>query len=143
MIDPELQTAINRSMTDGSLSYPLVVIFAAAVFVASLKFERDWNPLWVLRHALHGWISIPRLANALMMMARDELVVPDDARTVLMRDPDTSFVAIEDFEKDRRSLDRRWAELCYIRFWLEHFRAIGSHLTFFNEPSFAWDQLQT
>jgi hypothetical protein len=57
-------------------------------------------------------------------------------------DPDTPYVTLGDFDKDRRSLDRRWAELCYIRLWLERYRAQGSHLTFFNEPSFAWEQLQ-
>src|ERR1700681_2281125 len=34
---PELQQTIEKSMTDGSLAYPLVVIFAAAIFVTSLK----------------------------------------------------------------------------------------------------------
>ena len=56
--------------------------------------------------------------------------------------PDTPYVTVGDFDKDRRSLDRHWAELCYIRLWLEHYRAQGSHFTFFNEPSFAWEQLQ-
>jgi hypothetical protein len=58
-------------------------------------------------------------------------------------DPDTPYVTVGDFDKDRRSLDRHWAELCYIWLWLEHHRAQGSHFTFFNEPSFAWEQLQT
>jgi hypothetical protein len=142
IVAPELYRAIDKSTTDGSLAYPLVVIFAAAIFVASLKIESEWNPLLVLRRVVQGWVSIPQIANALMVMARDELVVPAEARALVAGDPETPYVTLGDFDKDRRSLDRRWAELCYIRLWLERYRAQGSHLTFFNEPSFAWEQLQ-
>jgi ABC-type amino acid transport substrate-binding protein len=141
-LNPELQHTIERSMKDGSLPYPLAVIFSAAIFVSLLKIEKDWNPIFVLRRVVHGWVSIPQIANALMVMMRDELVVPADARTNVASDPDTPYVTVGDFDKDRRSLDRRWAELCYIRLWLERHRAQGSHFTFFNEPSFAWEQLQ-
>ena len=141
-LNPELQHTIEKSMKDGSLSYPLIVIFSAAIFVSLLKIEKDWNPIFVLRRVVHGWISIPQIANALMVMMRDELVVPVDARANVTDDPDTPYVTTGDFDKDRRSLDRRWAELCYIRLWLERHRAQGSHFTFFNEPSFAWEQLQ-
>ena len=143
IVAPELYQTIEASMTDGSLAYPLVVVFAAAIFVTSLKIENEWNPLLVLRRVVQGWVSIPQIANALMVMARDELVVPVEARAMVANDPNTPYVTIGDFDKDRRSLDRRWAELCYMWLWLEHYRAQGSHLTFFNEPSFAWEQLQT
>ena len=142
-LSPELHETIDKSMTDGSLAYPLVVIFSAAIFVTLLKVEKDWNPLFVLRRVVHGWVSIPQFANAVMVMARDELLVPVEARAAVAGDPDTPYVTVGDFDKDRRSLDRHWAELCYIRLWLEHDRAQGSHYTFFNEPSFAWEQLQS
>jgi hypothetical protein len=140
-VSPELHEAIENSTKDGSLAYPLVVIFSAAMFVALLKVEKDWNPLSVLRRVVHGWVSIPQFANAIMVMARDELLVPVEARANVAGDPDTPFVTVGDFDKDRRSLDRHWAELCYIRLWLEHNRAQGTHFTFFNEPSFAWEKL--
>jgi hypothetical protein len=66
----------------------------------------------------------------------------NEKRATLVSDPETPFITIGDFDKDRRSLDRQWAELCYIRRWLERHRAQGSHFTFFNEPSFAWQQLK-
>ena len=139
---PELYKTIEQSMTDGSLTYPLVVIFSAAIFVGLLRVEKDWNPLFVLRRVVHGWVSIPQFANAVMVMARDELLVPVEVRADVASSPDAPYVTVGDFDKDRRSLDRHWAELCYIRLWLEHYRAQGSHFTFFNEPSFAWEQLQ-
>jgi hypothetical protein len=141
-LNPELRYTIEKSMKDGSLSYPLVIIFSAAIFVSLLKVEKDWNPIFVLRRVVHGWVSIPQIANALMVMMRDELVVPADVRAGVAADPHTPYVSAGDFDKDRRSLDRRWAELCYIWRWLERHRAQGSHFTFFNEPSFAWEQLQ-
>jgi ABC-type amino acid transport substrate-binding protein len=141
-LNPALQIAIEKSMKDGSLSYPLVVIFSAAIFVSLLKIDKDWNPIFVLRRVVHGWVSIPQIANALMVMMRDQIIVPDGARANVASNPDTPYVTVGDFDKDRRSLDRHWAELCYIRLWLEHHRAQGSHFTFFNEPSFAWEQLQ-
>jgi polar amino acid transport system substrate-binding protein len=142
-VNPELRRAIEKSMKDGSLPYPLVVIFSAAIYLSLLKIDKDWNPIFVLRRVVHGWVSIPQIANALMVMMRDELRVPVDARATVAGDPDTPYVTVGDFDKDRRSLDRHWAELSYIRLWLEGYRAQGSHFTFFSEPSFAWEQLQT
>jgi ABC-type amino acid transport substrate-binding protein len=141
-INPELQNTIEKSMKDGSLPYPLVVIFSAAIFVSLLKIEKDWNPIFLLRRVVHGWVSIPQIANALMVMMRDQLLVPEDVRAGVAHDPDTPYVTVGDFDKDRLSLDRCWAELCYIRLWLERHRTQGSHFTFFNEPSFAWERLQ-
>jgi hypothetical protein len=142
-LSPELYQTIDTSMKDGSLPYPLVIIFSAAIFVSLLKLEKDWNPLFVLRRVVHGWVSIPQLANALMVLARDELVVPVEARASIASHPDTTYVTVGDFDKNRDSLDRHWAELCYIQLWLERYRSQGSHFTFFNEPSFAWEKLQT
>ena len=122
---PDLYKIIVKSMNDGSLTYPLVVIFSAAMFVSLLKVEKDWNPLFVLRRVVHGWVSIPQFVNAIMIMALDELLVPAEARAGVAGNPDTPYVTVGDFDKDRRSVDRRWAELCYIRTWLEHYRAQG------------------
>ena len=139
---PEFRKEFEKSMKDGSLQYPLVVIFAAWMFVILLKIEKDWNPLYVLRRVVHGWVSIPQLAYALMVMTRDELLVPVEGRAKVAANPDTPHVGVGDFDKDKHSLDRQWAELCYIRLWLAGNRAQGSHFTFFNEPSFAWEKLQ-
>jgi ABC-type amino acid transport substrate-binding protein len=141
-INPELQHTIEKSTKDGSLPYPLVIIFSAAIFVSLLKIEKDWNPIFMFRRIVHGWVSIPQIANALMVMMRDQLLVPNDVRAGVASDPDAPYITVGDFDKDRLSLDRCWAELCYIRLWLERHRAQGSHFTFFNEPSFAWERLQ-
>lgn len=141
-ISGPLYEEIQKSTSDGSLNYPLAVIFAAAAFVALLKLDREWNPLLLLRGVIHGWVSIPQLAGTLMELARDELTVPTDLRPRVVADHNVEGVAIDDFDKGRRSLDRHWAELSYIRYWLRNYQEQGSHLTFFAEPCFAWRELQ-
>jgi hypothetical protein len=141
VVAPEWKEPIQKWMGDGSYHYPLVVIISAAVLFRLLTIKIDWNPLFVLRRVVHGCVSIPQFANELMVKTRDQLLVPPDAQVDVAGDPRTR-VAIGDFNKDRLSLDRQWAELCYIRHWLDQNRAQGAHFSFFNEPSFAWDKLQ-
>jgi hypothetical protein len=93
-VDPGLRQTIENSMKDGSLPYPLVVIFSAAIFVSLLKIDKDWNPIFVLRRVVHGWVSIPQIANALMVMMRDQLLVPVDARANVAGDSDTPYVTV-------------------------------------------------
>ena len=83
----------------------------------------------------------PRTRNCITETARNQLVVPADEREQVSTDPD-NHVDIGDFDKDRQSVDRIWAEVCYLRRWLTRNRDEGRHLTFFNEPSFAWDTLE-
>ena len=45
---PELYQTIQRSMTNGSLTYPLVVIFSAAIFVSLLKVAIVLAGGWML-----------------------------------------------------------------------------------------------
>lgn len=132
----------NSVPANGMLSFPLTVVLAAMIFVVLLKIESDWNPLFLLRRVIWSWASIPQLANTIMVLARDSLVVPAVARAEVVGNPDAPYVDLDDFEKERTSLDRRWAELCYIRMWLAKNRARGSHYTFFNEASFSWEKLE-
>ena len=138
-----LQKLIDTVVANGLLSFPLTVVLAAVILFLLLKSQTDWNPLLLLRRLVWGWVSIPQLANTIMLKARDALVVPIKERAAVAGKSDAPYVDVGDFEKDRNSLDRNWAELCYIRLWLAENRAAGSHHTFFNKSSFAWDKLDT
>jgi len=134
-----LETLIQKTTANGLLTFPLTVVLAAAVFFILLKNDTEWNPLLLLRRLIWGLASIPQFANAIMLTARDALVVPMGYRAwVAGYAPN---VDIGDFEKIRNSLDRDWAELCYIKLSLDKNRAAGVHYSFFNEVSFAWDKL--
>lgn len=137
-----MMQAFNSASANGTLSFPLTVVFAAMIFFVLLKIESDWNPLFLLRRMIWSWVSIPQLASAILALARDSLVVPAAARAEVVGNPDTPHVDLGDFDKERTSLDRHWAELCYIRMWLAKNRARGSHYTFFNEASFSWEKLE-
>ena len=95
-----------------------------------------------LRRQVWGWVSVPELANQIKAAALNALNVPMEAREKVASDP-TNHVHVGDFEKDRTSVDCRWAELCYVRLWLMGNLKQGSHNAFFNEPSFSWQAMQS
>jgi hypothetical protein len=139
---PQIRPVIDAGIKQNALSFPTVVVLGVAVLVALLKIEHEWNPLAALRRQVWGWVSVPELANQIRAAALNDLTVPTEARETLARDP-RSHVAVGDFEKDGTSVDRRWAELCYVRLWLTRNLRQGSHNAFFNEPSFSWQAMET
>ena len=133
---------IGSVSSNGLPSFPLTVVLAAAVFFMLLKKnEIEWNPLLLLRRLVWGLVSIPEFANAIMLKARDALLVPNEFRDRVATHSDAPSIHVGDFDKGRNTLDRNWAELCYIRLALAENRAAGLHSSFFNEKSFAWDEL--
>jgi hypothetical protein len=136
-----LETIISKAAANGLLTFPVTVVLAAAVFFILLNTNTEWNPLLLLRRLVWGLASIPQFANAIMLTARDALVVPIRYRAWVASD--APYVDIGDFEKVRNCLDRDWAELCYIKLSLDQNRAAGLHYSFFNEGSFAWDKLDS
>jgi hypothetical protein len=141
-----LREVIERLANDSKMSLPVVVILAGAVLVSLLKTEREWNPLFMLRRLVWSWVSIPQLASLIMEAARNDLEVSAEKRLkVAKRAPaaeETSTVDVRDFEKDKHSVDRNWAELCYVQQWLTDKHNEQKHNTFFNEPSFSWRELE-
>jgi hypothetical protein len=140
--EPEpLRKLVQTYVQESQLSFPVVVVLGAAALVTLLRIEHEWNPFYVLRRVVRSWVCIPELANHIMEAARNNLFVPQDERKTVASDP-SNLVDLGDFDKDRQSLDRIWAEICYLRLWLKRNHDEGPHLTFFNEPSFAWSALE-
>jgi hypothetical protein len=133
---------IDNAIKQNTMSFPIVVVLGLAAVVGLLKFEHEWNPLSVLRRLVWGWISIPQLSEQIMNAALSALIVPKSARNAIASDP-KNYVDIGDFEKDRVSPDRKWAELCYVRLWLTLNLEDGSHNTFFNDPRYFWQKLES
>jgi hypothetical protein len=138
----EVRPIIDTAVRENAMSFPVVVVLGLAAVVALLKFEHEWNPLFALRRLVWGWISIPQLSDQIMNAALNDLIVPEKARKAVVSDP-KNHVDIGDFEKDRVNLDRKWGELCYVRLWLTRNLDEGSHNTFFNEPRFFWQKLES
>jgi hypothetical protein len=138
----EVRPIIDTAIKQNAMTFPIVVVLGLAAVVALLKFEHEWNPLSVLRRLVWSWISIPQLSDQILNSALSGLIVPKSARNVITSDP-KNHVDIGDFEKDRMNLDRKWAELCYARLWLTFNLENGSHNTFFNDPRFSWQKLES
>jgi len=137
----QFRQLIDDTIKQSSMSFPAVVVLGVVALVTLLRIEQEWNPLFAFRRLVWRWVSIPELVNQTTAAARDNLVVPLDARLDVANDS-KNHVDVIDFDKDRQSVDRNWAELCYVRLWLTRNLEQGSHFTFFNEPSFAWKALE-
>jgi hypothetical protein len=138
---PQLYEPLKPHIEGNSPKYLFIILLLSSAYLYLLKHDAEWNILLILRRVIQGWVSIPYLANTLMTLARDALVVPKTGIGLVIDNPATPYVAADDFTKGKKSLDRAWAELSYMRAWLEQQQRQGSHATFFNEPSFCWHDL--
>jgi hypothetical protein len=138
----EVRPVIEAGINQNAMSFPVAVVLGVVALIALLKIEHEWNPLSALRRQVWGWVSVPELATQIKAAALNDLTVPIEAREKLAGDRG-SQVDIGDFEKDRTSVDWRWAELCYVRLSLTRNLNQGSHNAFFNEPSFSWQALES
>jgi hypothetical protein len=130
---------IIDAVDTNSAPYLMTIIFIGAVYLYMLKKEAPWNVLLMMRDLIHGWISIPSLARDVVAQIQDELCIPDDAvAKVIRRWPG---VGEQDFSKDKNTIDRKWAEVCYMRSWLEEKKASRSDATFFAEKTFKFNRL--
>lgn len=138
---PEVYKQFQPYVEGDHPSYLLIIVLVSGAYCVLLKYESDWNVLLILRNVIQSWVAIPSMANTLLTLARDTLVVPNEGAAIVIGNPATPYVAADDFAKDRQSLDRIWAELSYMRAWLELQQSQGSHATFFSEPNFRWREL--
>ena len=127
----------------GSLTLPLIIVVAAAIFVALLKIENRFNLVLIVRNIVHSWAAIPRKTAELVSSAREALDVPVEERKAVASDADTPFVSLGDFKKNRDTLERKWAESSYMKRWLSHQEASGLHASFFREPTLLWDDVRS
>jgi hypothetical protein len=92
-----------------------------------------------MRDLIHGLISIPSLARDMVEQIQDGLCVPEDAVVKVTRR--WPSVDAQDFSKDKNTIDRKWAEICYMRWWLEEKKGSKKDATFFAEKSFSFKRL--
>ncbi len=132
---------VMAAKDDGTLTLPLIIVVAAAIFVSLLKVESRFNLVLVIRDIVHAWAAIPRKTGELVANARGSLEVPSDERKGVANDPETPFVALGDFKKNRGTLERRWAESSYMKRWLSQQEVTGRHASFFKAPTLLWEQV--
>ena len=82
----------------------------------------------------------PFLAKRIAHLVKNGLVVPADAIAAVAGSELTPTVHPGDFAKNPKTIERRWAEVSYIKWWLDqHHREEDA--SFFAEKSFNWDGL--
>ena len=138
ILNPHLADVVEATLDNSHPNYFAVAAFAAAAIWTAVSIESKWNPVWLARSVINSWVSIPHLADDLMSAARNSIQVPAAAIKDVLAWPDVAYVADVDFTKNRQSLDRIWAECCYMVLWLGEQSDFAAHQTFFNEPSFTW-----
>jgi hypothetical protein len=128
------------AVTDQSASYLAIVFAMGAVYLYCLTYENPWNVLLMMRDVIQSWISVPQLAKQIMAQIDFSLQVPAEAISDVITSSNGALVE-QDFHKDVRTPDRKWAETCYMKWWLAKGLAAGGDATFFTEESFAFEKL--
>src|SRR3569833_211080 len=135
----EIPAGIGDAAQDRSAPYLAVVTAIGGVYLYLLTKEADWNVLLMMRDVIRLWISVPQLAKQIIAQIRFALRVPQEVVPQIVGS--SPAVAEQDFHKDRATLDRVWAETCYMRWWLQQGNDAGNDATFFTEESFGFDKL--
>jgi hypothetical protein len=140
-INPEWKEPLKSLVDDKNPSYLVILIVVSACFVTLLKVEKKWNIYLLFRDIIYFWVAIPYLTDKIVYLTRKRLAVPASARSALPKAHPEWRVHETDFDKNSLSMDRAWAELCYLQWWiLEQYR-VSTDSTFFSEESFSWDDL--
>ena len=131
---------IIDAIKDDAAPYLLVVAAMCAVYLYCLKKEANWNPLLMMRDAIHTWISIPQLAGDIVGKIQFSLEVPPAAKAEVVRN--STEVLAGDFDKGENTPERIWAQTCYMKWWLTQGKGAGEDGIFFTEPSFGFKELR-
>ncbi len=122
-------------------SYLAAIVIASACFLTLLKVEARWNFLLLFRDIFYSWVSIPYLATRIIDLVKDDLFVPDQVKQSLPGAKLDWRIHEADFRKNPECMDRAWAELCYLHWWISERRHVDHDTTFFSEKSFAWEKM--
>lgn len=136
---PGLVKEALKAAKNETAPYLVIVIIMGVVYLYLLTKEAEWNVLLMMRSTIQSWISIPGLAKDIVDRTKAALHVPEDA--IEHVSAGAAAVSKQDFHKDRNTPDRQWAETCYMRWWLAPRQEAGDDATFFNEPSYGFQDL--
>ena len=134
-----LSKEIIAAVKSGNASYLMIIFAMGSVYLYLLQKEADWNVLLMLRDMIHTWISVPHLSRKIVDEISFALTVPAQAENEVVASQ--AGVSLADFRKDRRTVDRLWAEIGYMSLWISQRQSSGDDATFFAEPSFGLEQL--
>jgi hypothetical protein len=135
--DPDLYEKLKPLIAVGSPPYFVVVVVMSIAFLTLLHWENHYNPLSMFRDLIQSWIRIPYLVKRIAYLTNNALSVPKQAIDAITNADIIAKVYQNDFAKNPQTIDRRWAELSYIKWWLERQNHTEDAI-FFAEDSFNW-----
>jgi hypothetical protein len=131
---------ISGAINDQSTPYLIIVAAMGAAYLYCLTYEKPWNVLLLMRDVIQSWISVPHLAKRIIAQIQFSLRVPRGMVSEVIA-ASNGVVVEQDFYKDVNTPDRKWAETCYMKWWLTQGLDAGGDATFFTEASFAFNKL--
>ena len=137
----QISSPIISAVEKNDASYLTIIAAMGVIYLFLLQKELEWNVLLMTRNLIHSWISVPQLGRKIVDEISFALVVPEKVIDEIINS--STAVSKADFRKDRRAVDRLWAETCYMRWWIAQRQNSGDDTTFFSEPSFGLEQLVT
>ena len=139
LLGEPLSKDIIDAVKNDNASYLIIIFAMGSIYLFLLKKEAEWNVLLMIRDMIHTWISVPQLGRKIVDEISFALTVPQQALNDVISS--SIGVSLDDFRKDRRTVDRVWAEICYMNLWISQRQSSGDDATFFAEPSFGLEQL--
>ena len=142
LLNPDIEglKQLKEALADSTAPSLIVVCTIAAIYLYLLHTEAEWNLLLAFRNVIRQWIDIPRLVNEIVGKINSSLEVPATYISKVVEAAQSSALAEPDFKKDRGTLDRIWAELSYMKWWLKEKEVAGADATFFKDKSFRYDE---
>jgi hypothetical protein len=131
---------IIGAVDNQSTSYLGIVAAMGIAYLYCLTYEKPWNVLLMMRDVIRSWISVPQLAKQIIGEIQFRLRVPREVLPDVIA-ASNGVVGDQDFRKDVNSPDRKWAETCYMKWWLTRGLDAGGDAIFFTEESFAFNKL--
>jgi hypothetical protein len=130
---------IIEAINGQSTPYLVIVAAMGAAYLYCLTYEKPWNVLLLMRTVIQSWISVPHLAKKIIAQIQFALRVPLQVVSDVIASSN-GVVAEQDFHKDVNTPDRKWAQTCYMKWWLTTRLNSGGDATFFTEESFAFNK---
>ena len=125
---------------DGGKLVPLIV---AAVFLFLIWWDNRFNPLLLVRDAIHDAFAMPRKATEVYNALRnsrladiDEALKKQIAGRLLIASIDPG-----DFEKSSATVEYKWAHSSVLFDQIQSYANQPSYLRFFSEPSLKWGDI--
>ena len=134
--------AINRITAEEALA----PILAVALVIYLIRWNSPYNPLLIVQNAAYDFAAIPRKAYEVHSTIQNSQFFEkyqNRAEEIIAELNVENSLDKGDFEKNQKSLEFRWANVCMLYFEVDNFAKDSSYRRFFAEKSLNWPQIQS